>query len=545
MESRFIMRPEHRHLTTESIMRIEVSLSSRKSSVVVFNTTARLVALAHGEWSSVAYGAPCILLVKHTTAPDSPFQVRLAIVEVESGIVIWEEEITADSGYMELQPVFHSFTVNQQSLALQFADAGEASSLIESLQQYIAQKHHVDELVKQGKNSQSLDRQKVTRKSKKKQQGRRLSKIEISLPCEFRHLSGITAGTTDLCKQELEGSIRRKQRSASLSAISQKNMKHRGRIPDNMIDNGEIYSGSKNDVKRSVTPTEETTRSKSKFKFSSLRITKKKHLLDQLKKTNDDMLVSSSHVDSTDSGHYKISDIGYQQQSPETKLDNNSREDEGVLVASRESPPQVPQGWKDDTGEELNRFSSQHVIERSTPVQSPQHVSQSKSTWPDAYALTPVILPNSPQSSSTSPKHHDTIESLIKEHALQNQMSPTHKNAGSYKHVKPSCNTYDVLLPLDPNEILPPLPPLAPISKNTKLTSHKPDIVSPISQIHPELPSPSLQPAPKSPRSVNSPSDLDHLSAELSKILQDFDDLIAPRSPLETNFQSYGNETMV
>ena len=223
-------------------------------------------------------------------------------------------------------------------------------------------------------------------------------------------------------------------------------------------------------------------------------------MLDQLKKTNDDMLVSSSHVDSTDSGHYKISDIGYQQQSPETKIDNNSREDEGVLVSSRESPPQVPQWWKDDTGDELkNKFSSQHVIERSTPVQSPQHVSQSKSTWPDAYALTPVTLPNSPQSSSTSPKHHDTIESLIKEHALQNQMSPTHKNAGSYKHVKPSCNTYDVLLPLDPNEILPPLPPLAPISKNKKLTSHKPDIVSPISQINPDPQSPSLQPSPNTP----------------------------------------------
>ena len=540
------MSPERRHLTTESIMRIEVSLSSRKSSVVVFNTTARLVALAHGEWSSVAYGAPCILLVKHTTAPDSPFQVRLAIVEVESGIVIWEEEITAESGYMELQPIFHSFTVNQQSLALQFADAGEASSLIESLQQYIAQKHHVDELVKQGKNSQSLDRQKVTRKSKKKQQERKLSKIEISLPCEFRHLSGITAGTTDLCKQELEGSIRRKQRSVSLSAISQKNMKHRGRIPDNMIDNGDMYSRSKYDVKRSVTPTEETTRSKSKFKFSSLRITKKKHLLEQLKKSNDDILVSSSHVDPSDSGHYKISDICYQQPSPERKIDNNSREDEGVLVASRESSPQVPQGWKDDTGEELkSRFSSQHVIEKSTSVQSPQHVSQSKSTWPDAYALTPVTLPNSPQSSSTSPKHHDTIESLMKEHELQNQTSPTHRNAGSYQHVKPSCNTYDVLLPLDPNEKLPPLPPLAPISKNKKLTPQKPEIVSPISQIHPEPPPLSVQPAPKSPRSVDSPSDLDHLSAELSKILQDFDDLIAPRSPLETNFESYGNETMV
>ncbi len=93
---RSTLSPERRHLTNESIMRIQITLSSRKSSVVVFNTYARLVAVGNGRWDSVAVGAPCILLVKETSALDSRFQVRLAIAEVETGISIWEEELASE-----------------------------------------------------------------------------------------------------------------------------------------------------------------------------------------------------------------------------------------------------------------------------------------------------------------------------------------------------------------------------------------------------------------------------------------------------------------
>ena len=37
------------------------------------------------EWKSVAYGAPCIQLMKETTDHNSPFNIKIVIAEVESG----------------------------------------------------------------------------------------------------------------------------------------------------------------------------------------------------------------------------------------------------------------------------------------------------------------------------------------------------------------------------------------------------------------------------------------------------------------------------
>ena len=45
------------------------------------------------EWKSVAYGAPCIQLMKETTDHNSPFNIKIVIAEVESG----ETQILGDS----------------------------------------------------------------------------------------------------------------------------------------------------------------------------------------------------------------------------------------------------------------------------------------------------------------------------------------------------------------------------------------------------------------------------------------------------------------
>jgi hypothetical protein len=83
-------------LPYDAVFRIEVSLSSQTTSVIVMRTTARLYCLqgAHSnrpsagdaEWRSLAYGAPCIQLVRHGNREDNhPFTIKIVIAEVESG----------------------------------------------------------------------------------------------------------------------------------------------------------------------------------------------------------------------------------------------------------------------------------------------------------------------------------------------------------------------------------------------------------------------------------------------------------------------------
>ncbi len=93
--------------------------------------------LGSGQWKSLAYGAPCIQLMRETTAHNSPFHIKLVIAEVESGTVdynlrlavlivvvgisLWECELTDSSGYNSMQPNFHTFSNNGRTLAVQFA----------------------------------------------------------------------------------------------------------------------------------------------------------------------------------------------------------------------------------------------------------------------------------------------------------------------------------------------------------------------------------------------------------------------------------------
>lgn len=596
---RSTLSPERRHLTRESIMRIQITLSSRKSSVVVFNTYARLVAVGDGKWDSVAVGAPCIILLKETSAPDSPFQVRFAIAEVESGISIWEEEIGLSANYTEVQPTFHTFTgPDGQSLAVQLADVVEASSLIECLQQYILQKKQTDEMLEEKKSKKNRRK----KSNKLTPDSRRLSKIDISSPCEFRHLSGISAGHP---QQDLEATLTRRQRSSSMSAIASKSTKSRGKLPKDMTD-GKLYKDKTKPppAEAAAVPTQlpkqNTHRTKhGLFKSSSVRFTKRKPIIDHIKSSDDSSIHSSpshggptggsgaggststgsstSHVEHS---YWSIDDLQHNSRLEKKlrSIESSPDHEPSSLTFKNSAPSQIQQAWRNSTTEDTtssksSRSSTPHFMNSTTTSSFPQPASGSfrdkRNTWSGGSGLT------SPAHSqlNTSPDHQPVPLLPTPPHLI------AAANAKKYIHVKPTFNTYDMLTPLGPNDKK--LPPLAPITKKKKNNLIKEDSVKEniqndngsSSQINGELhassskdittesqeiskensqtsvsvkPTTSVRPPPLSmkevngvvtPPTVSSPGDLDVLSAELSRVLKDFDSLITPNSPLEPSFQ--------
>ena len=535
MDRRRTTSPSHRHLAAETVMRIEVSLSSRRSSVVVFNTTARLVVLGKGEWSSIAYGAPCILLLKETTAPDSPFQVKFAIAELESGIALWEEEITPLVQYSELQPGFHSFLIKGQTMAVQFADPSESASFHDSLIQYMAQKERIDELL-QEKKSKSPSRssslkssdKRSSKKEKKNQKRnsvdsvRRVTKVDISLPCEFRHLSGITSGHTDVCQKELEGSMQRQHRSASLGALSQKNVKQRGRIPEEMTDGVLYKKKGNNEEQQSKGKQVSIGSNRGKFSFRSLRMSKKKPLASE-----------EDHQSSKDD-----SSIG------------GSPQHLAALSSTNLTPPGVPSD--DDIDQPL--FSAASPV-KSTNDQSifpppPQDGATviAHNGWSTAEnKVSPVRRYTAPVVHTQGGVNHSPQRAPLQPLSFQQHNSS--KNGG-YAKRQPVQSTYDMLEPLDSSsseKLKTPLSPpnklgapnlvslMSPLHKQQTINTNPPTL----SPTHNILPTDSrgngLSPVNNANRSVSPPTssggDLDQLTMELSKVLKDFDDLITPQSP--------------
>lgn len=588
--------PSHRHLASETVMRIEVSLSSRRSSVVVFNTTARLVTLGRGAWSSVAYGAPCIVLLRETTAQDSPFQVKFAIAELESGIAVWEEEITSKAEYTELQPGFHSFNLNGQTMAVQFADSSESASFIDSLQQYMAQKERIDQVLEDRRSSSASNKKspkmerKLSKKKKKRARSgsdssRRISKIDISQPCEFRHLSGITAGHTDVCQRELEGKIERHQRSASMGAISQKQTKQRTRLPDDMTD-GKLYrsdlipagpsaaieggGGGGTEGKRQSQDSGSSI-SRGKFKFSSLRITKKKPLIqaDDSPSHKDDLSISSPQRSlapqlqgtttslSASMGEESFkSNITTGTTSPFHSENGSSPAINTVAVVGSSgelSPSRAPlSGWQEDRTSPKHQLSHQLMSDTNKPGVVQINGQSSNTSMGHPHMKSPQRVPLQP----LSPQHHKFPSS----------------NEGVYLPPKKMSvpNTYDTLEPLDnkskPKTLLSPPGKIGAPSLISKMTPlHRPTVSEPPTELpvsngssrislpttssssHATSKSSSPIPPPLEYQvnnttdkrsSLTSPttenrisSDLDALTQELSKVLQDFDELIAPRSP--------------
>jgi hypothetical protein len=124
-------------LPYDAVFRIEVSLSSQTTSAVVMRTTARLYSLegvqssrprvGDAEWRLLAYGAPCIQLIRDS--PGSAFTIRVVIAEVESGISLWEGAVDSGSRYGAMQTNFHTFISAGNTYAIQFVRFARVSLL--------------------------------------------------------------------------------------------------------------------------------------------------------------------------------------------------------------------------------------------------------------------------------------------------------------------------------------------------------------------------------------------------------------------------------
>ena len=174
-------------VTEDVVYRIEVSLSSRKSSVVVMRTMAKMYSLHNNggdaEWKMLAYGVPCILLQRVSTEHNSPFTVKVVIAELETGSIQWEGEVNHDSQYQAMQANFHAFAVNKQTFALQFISLPEASRMLVSVRDFIRQKDDTD-IINFNQSSQGNIKSKPKRKTSKK---------NISTPSNFKHVTSVTS----------------------------------------------------------------------------------------------------------------------------------------------------------------------------------------------------------------------------------------------------------------------------------------------------------------------------------------------------------------
>ena len=70
------------------------------------------------EWKNLAYGAPCIQLMRETTEHNSPFHIKIVIAEVESG------------KWKALVLVFPQPTLTPQLLATSYATMTSSTGLL-------------------------------------------------------------------------------------------------------------------------------------------------------------------------------------------------------------------------------------------------------------------------------------------------------------------------------------------------------------------------------------------------------------------------------
>lgn len=216
-------------VSDKDIYRIEVSLSSRKSSVIVAPTYARLFVLeehyvaSNGaqdpsvpvvrkeEWKLLCTGIPCVSSEKLSPSPLCPSTVKVVIAEAESGMATWDSIVDSTSEYRASQTNFHVFRGQNGSLyGIQFLSDKEAERMFKSLKQLLSAEQPQS-------SSYSVNDDKPLAKEKRRAS---ISKHEISGPCNFIHLAGITTQRTESCEKELTGTIRRmNQRSMSMNNL--------------------------------------------------------------------------------------------------------------------------------------------------------------------------------------------------------------------------------------------------------------------------------------------------------------------------------------
>ena len=238
--------PASSSVSEKEIYRIEVSLASRKTTVRVLPTYARVFVLEERyevpqpghygseqplpvmhrhEWKLVCTGIPCVLTERQEPHPSSPYAVKAAIAEAESGLAIWDCAIEPSSEYRASQANFHTFKSATRIMhGVQFLDMMQAQIMFDLLTELLTSEFHLSRYtsVLWCMEEDAAERDKGERKKPEgKRRSMSVSKKDISKPCNFIHLAGITNKRTETCEKELTGTMRRmKERSMSLSNLT-------------------------------------------------------------------------------------------------------------------------------------------------------------------------------------------------------------------------------------------------------------------------------------------------------------------------------------
>lgn len=230
------------NVSEKDIYRIQVSLASMKTSVRVVPTYAKVFVLEERfevpqqvgqqsgteqplpvrhthEWKLVCTGIPCVLTDRQSPQPTSPFAVKVAVAEAESGLATWDCAVEPSSDYRATQNNFHTFrSVTHLMYGIQFLDETQAQSMFACITELLSSDLH---LSRHAGALWYLDREGAEEKEeRKKHRSFSVSKKDISKPCNFVHLAGITSKRTKTCEKELTGTMRRmKERSMSLNNL--------------------------------------------------------------------------------------------------------------------------------------------------------------------------------------------------------------------------------------------------------------------------------------------------------------------------------------
>jgi len=204
-------------VTDDVLYRIKVTLSSRKTVVETFRTTAQAYSLEGTEWQPIATGVPCIIKILESTEENARFELKYVLADVQSGLSVWEEYITSDANYYAYQGTFHTFKGKSgKRFGVQLGEENVAVNILESMYDLSL------ELAKHEAKNETTSAE-VSNEANGKAGKRRirrlntLSKKDISLPCNFVHISGVSKERDTNNSEHLSSLLERKMKS--LSAI--------------------------------------------------------------------------------------------------------------------------------------------------------------------------------------------------------------------------------------------------------------------------------------------------------------------------------------
>lgn len=204
-------------ISEDVLFRIKVSLSSRKTAVETFRVIAHAYSLEGTEWQSIAGGIPCIIKVLESAEENSPFTLKYVLADAESGLTVWEEQVKSDANYYGYQGTFHTFKGKSgKRFGIQLSDEKVAVDILERMYDLSLElaKHEA------GDGATSAEGNNEANGKASKRRIRRintLSKKDISLPCNFVHISGVSKQKSTDNGEHLSNLLERKMKS--LSAI--------------------------------------------------------------------------------------------------------------------------------------------------------------------------------------------------------------------------------------------------------------------------------------------------------------------------------------